>query len=110
MKQRDIYIANLNPGMGREQKGMRPVVIVSGDAMNGNLGLSLICPISSKIKNYAACVPLKKNRLNMLKQKSEIITFQIRTISQKRLRKKVGEISQQELEQVFKGLADVLKY
>ena len=29
-----IYLVNLNPGQGREQKGMRPVLVVSADAIN----------------------------------------------------------------------------
>ncbi|HTX51859.1 MAG TPA: type II toxin-antitoxin system PemK/MazF family toxin [Candidatus Baltobacteraceae bacterium] len=30
----EIYLVNLNPGQGREQKGVRPVLVVSADAIN----------------------------------------------------------------------------
>lgn len=110
MKQKDIYLADLNPNIGSEQAGIRLVVIISGEAMNSNFGVSIICPISGNIKNYASCVLLKKNPTNGLKSDSEIITFQIRTISHRRLKKKIGEISNEELDQVFRGLIDVLKY
>lgn len=110
MEQGEIYLADLNPNIGSEQAGVRPVVIISGNSMNANLGMSMICPISTKIKNYSSCVVLKKNSENNLDSDSEIITFQIRTISQKRLKKKIGKISNSQLEGIFKGLINVLKY
>lgn len=110
MKQKDIYLADLNPVKGSEQSGKRPVVIISGNAMNDNLGVAIVCPISSKIKNYATCVQLKKSATNNLKQNSEIITFQIRTISKNRLMKKLGKITNEELAEIFRGLNTVLNY
>ncbi|MHA3024895.1 type II toxin-antitoxin system PemK/MazF family toxin [Chromohalobacter israelensis] len=34
MRRGDIYLVSLNPTRGHEQKGMRPVLIVSPDAFN----------------------------------------------------------------------------
>jgi len=48
MKQRDIWMADLNPLKGSEQQGIRPVVIVSGNAMNDNLGICIICRLPLK--------------------------------------------------------------
>ncbi|MFA6991669.1 MAG: type II toxin-antitoxin system PemK/MazF family toxin [Candidatus Gracilibacteria bacterium] len=110
MKQKDIYLVDLNPVKGSEQSGKRPVVVVSGNTMNDNFGVAIVCPISSKIKNYPVCVQLKKNKTNNLKQDSEIITFQIRTISKNRLIKKLGKITDEDLAEVFKGLNTVLNY
>ena len=110
MRQKDIYWANLNPVRGREQQGRRPVVIVSGNAMNDNLGVFIICPISTKIKNYVGCLTLAKNKLNNLSADSEVFTFQIRTIAKERLVKKIGEITDQELRELISLLNDVLTY
>jgi mRNA interferase MazF len=110
MLQKDIYWANLNPAKGKEQKGERPVVIISGDTMNTNFGVSIICPISSKIKNYAGCVKLEKNKINKLNEDSEIITFQIRTIAKERMIKKIGEITDEQLKEIFHALNEVLYY
>ncbi len=41
----EIWFVNLNPAVGREQQGTRPVLIVSDKAFN-KLGLSVICPIT----------------------------------------------------------------
>lgn len=110
MKQKEIYIANLDPAKGKEQQGNRPVVIISGNILNNNLGICIICPITSKIKNYPACVIIEKNKMNNLSVKSEIITFQIRTITKDRLISKIGEITDQELQEIFNGLKKILTY
>lgn len=110
MKQRDIWMADLNPVKGSEQQGIRPVVIISGNAMNDNLGICIVCPLSSKIKNYAGCIVLSKDEINGLEQNSELITFQIRAISKGRLLRKLGEITKNQLETVKIGLNEILTY
>lgn len=110
MKQREIWISDLNPVKGSEQKGIRPVVIVSGNAMNDHLGICIACPLSSAIKNYAGCLVLKHDTINGLDQDSEVITFQIRTVSKERLVRKIGEITGDQLDLVIKGLNEILRY
>lgn len=110
MKQKEIYLANLNPTKGSEQKGTRPVVIISGEAMNQHLGVVIICPLSSKIKNYSACVQIKKDNKTNIQCDSEIITFQIRTIAKSRLIKKIGTISDKTLKEIFQGLSDIFTF
>ena len=46
MKQREIWLADLNPVKGSEQRGVRPVVILSGNSMNANLDICIVCPLS----------------------------------------------------------------
>ena len=41
----EIWQVNLDPSSGKEQRGMRPVLVVTGAAVNAS-GLCLICPIS----------------------------------------------------------------
>lgn len=110
MKQCDIWLADLNPVKGSEQRGIRPVVVISGNALNNHLNLAIICPLSSKIKNYPGCKVLKIDANNGLSVDSEVLVFQIRTISAERLVKKLGSISEEELRQIKLGLLDVLKY
>jgi mRNA interferase MazF len=110
MKQREIWIADLNPVKGSEQQGMRPVVIVSGNAMNDNLGICIICPLTSKIKNYAGGIVLNKDLINGLEQNSEVITFQIRSISKQRLIRKLGELTKVQLDTIKAGLNEILTY
>ncbi|MEK9184974.1 MAG: type II toxin-antitoxin system PemK/MazF family toxin [Patescibacteria group bacterium] len=110
MQQRDIYLADLNPVKGKEQKGKRPVVLISGNMMNENFDVCIICPISSKIKNYAGSVKLEKNKINKLDEDSEILAFQIRTIAKERMIKKIGEITNEQLKEIFYSLNEVFYY
>ncbi|MEO8514863.1 MAG: type II toxin-antitoxin system PemK/MazF family toxin [Ignavibacteria bacterium] len=110
MKQKDIYWAELDPVKGSEQRGKRPVVIISGDAMNNNLDIVICCPLSTSVKNYSGCIILERDGINNLKSDSEIITFQVRAISKARLTKKIGEISTSQLKYVITGLNEILVY
>ncbi|MDD5479695.1 type II toxin-antitoxin system PemK/MazF family toxin [Rhodoferax sp.] len=41
----DVWLVSLNPTLGKEQQGLRPVLVVSDKAFN-NLGLCVVCPIT----------------------------------------------------------------
>jgi mRNA interferase MazF len=110
MKQGEIWLADLNPVKGSEQKGVRPVVVISGNAMNDNLGIAIVCPLTTKIKNYAGCLLLRKDTVNGLSLDSEVITFQIRTLSGERFLNKLGEITKDQLQKIKNGLYDILTY
>ena len=109
-KQRDIYWANLNPSKGSEQAGKRPVVVVSGNTMNEHLPVCIVCPLSTKLKNYHTCTVLKKSKSNKLPADSEVITFQVRTISSDRLKSKAGSITTEELQDVVHKIGQLLHY
>jgi mRNA interferase MazF len=110
VKQKDIYYADLNP-RGRGGKAAPvPVVIISGETINSRLGLSIVCPIRKNVKYLGGCVTLKKDKLNRLKHDSEIIAFQVKTISHERLTKKIGEITSEQLAETILWLRDILKW
>jgi len=48
----DIIWINLNPTKGREQRGLRPALILSPQQYNDKVGMILACPITSKVKGY----------------------------------------------------------
>ena len=110
MKQGEIWYADLNPVKGGEQKGYRPVAIISGNMLNTYLPLVIVCPLTSKIKNYKGNPVLKAGKQNGLKQTSEVMIFHIRSISKERLIKKIGTISASQLAEMKQGLEDVLRY
>jgi mRNA interferase ChpB len=47
MKRGDIYVVSLDPTLGHEQKGSRPVVIVSPDEFNQVTQLPVVLPITT---------------------------------------------------------------
>ena len=110
MKQREIWYANLNPAMGSEQKGFRPVVIVSGNMLNKYLQIVIACPLTTKIKGYKGNVLLNPDDLNGLTKKSEVLTFHIRSISKDRMIKKLGYITSSQLATIKQTLDDIIRY
>ena len=110
MKQYEIWYANLNPTKGSEQQGFRPVVIISGNVVNEYLKIVIACPLTTKIKGYKGNILLEPDEINRLSDKSEILTFHIRSISKERLMKKIGSISENQLNELKNGLDDILRY
>jgi mRNA interferase MazF len=108
LKQAEIWLADLEPVKGSEQGKTRPIVIISGNTMNTHFPVVIVCPLSSTIKNYEGCVVISKNKLNGLAVDSEVISFQVRTVSKERLLKKLRVITNTQLSLVVNGLNDVL--
>lgn len=90
-----IFLVNLNPVQGSEQKGQRPVLVVSNQAVNKNLPICTIIPFSS-YKGYEKIYPTELiiNKIDTgLSKDSILMVQQIRTIDQARIvETKVGEI------------------
>lgn len=47
MKRGDIYLVSLDPTLGHEQQGTRPVLVISPDSFNSKTGTPFIVPITS---------------------------------------------------------------
>jgi mRNA interferase MazF len=107
MRQGEIWMSDLNPVIGSEQAGRRPVVILSGNLMNKFLQVVITAPLTSKIKNYQGNPILKPSTSNGLKLESELMVFHIRSISKVRLIEKIGEISKEELQTALATLNDI---
>ena len=110
MNQGEIWQADLNPVKGSEQAGFRPVVIISGNLLNRHLPVVIAVPLTTKIKNYKGNPVLAPSKTNGLSNDSEMMVFHIRSISKKRLVKKIGDINPVELELAVRTLNDLLKY
>lgn len=103
IKRYEIYVADLNPTIGSEIKKVRPVVIISQDEMNQYLETVVICPITSKLH------PQWRSRLQIsfMNKMAEIAVDKIRTISKKRLKKKIETLSKIEAAQLRKLITDM---
>ncbi len=110
MNQGEIWLADLNPTKGSEQAGTRPVVIVSGNMLNEHLGIIIVIPLTTKIKNFKGNPVLTPNKSNGLKEESEMLVFHVRSVSKDRLTRQLGSISAEELNRAIKTLNDILKY
>lgn len=91
MNQYDVYLADLNPTVGREQFGKRPVLIISNNYEN-LVDIVTIIPITS-LKNSRKIYPNELLLENELELPSILLCQQIRTISKSRLIKKLTTIN-----------------
>jgi len=91
----EIYFCSLDPTEGSEQRGTRPVLVISTDAVNHNLPVSTVLPLSSVKtgdKIYPTEITLSKE-ITGLPKLSVAMVQQIRTVSHRRLREYVGKIT-----------------
>lgn len=96
----DIFYANLNPTIGSEQDGIRPVLVVQNNKGNRFSPTIVIIPITSSLSkaNIPSHVELLKT--SGLDKKSIALVEQIRTLDKKRLLRKITSIAKEDLENV----------
>lgn len=103
----DIYWANLNPTVGHEQTGLRPVLILSHNIFNKHSGTVIAVAITSQPQKAGFPLTLELGDTKLPK-KSWAKISQIRTLSIKRLGKKLGKANTKELELVVEGLNEII--
>jgi len=57
----DVVWLTFSPTAGHEQAGRRPAVVISPEAYNAKVGLSLFCPVTSQVKGYPFEVALPED-------------------------------------------------
>ena len=103
MQRYEVYFADLNPTLGSEICKVRPVVVVSQNAMNKNLETVVVCPLTSSLH------PAWRSRLQIscAGKPAEIAVDQIRTISRNRLRQKIDSLSKADISQLRKLISEM---
>ena len=102
----DIFYANLNPVLGSEQGGLRPVLIIQNDIGNTYSPTTIIAAITSKIKRakIPTHIEINADRYHLEKD-SVILLEQVRTIDKQRLKERVSHLDPGIMEQVDFAIA-----
>ena len=103
----DIFWADLNPAKGHEQAGLRPVLILSQEVFNEKSGTVIAIALTSQPQRASYPLTLELSSPRLPKQTWAKIS-QIRTMSVERIGKKLGRVSDQELQQVVDGLNEII--
>jgi len=105
IKRGEIYLAALDPVMGRETAKTRPVVIVSNDKNNEFSGTVTVLPLTSKSPEivYPFEVLLFMGTANLPKD-SKIKADQIRTLDKSRIIKIIGVLDKKDLDAIDKAI------
>ena len=101
----DLFYADLNPVVGSEQGGIRPVLVIQNDVGNHFSPTVVAAALTSrKAKNSLPTHILLEN-VPGLAPTSLLLLEQLRTIDRKRLRGYIGRISKEKMLEVDAALA-----
>ena len=103
----EIWWADLNPVRGREQAGVRPVLVISHDIFNQRSGTVIALAITSQAPTAGFPITLEITTARLPKQ-SWVKISQIRTLSVERLSSRMGAITPEELDDVIEGLNEIV--
>jgi mRNA interferase MazF len=103
----DIVWADLDPVEGREQAGRRPVVVLSHDVFNERSGTVIAMALTSQPQRagFPLTLELKSGKLP---KPSWVKISQVRTLSTKRLGRKLGRLDPEDLELLVEGLNEII--
>jgi mRNA interferase MazF len=103
----DIYWADLNPVIGSEQGGFRPVLILSHNIFNDRSGTVIAVAITSQPQRAGFPLTFELSDTKLPK-KSWAKISQVRTLSTKRIGKKIARASPEELVSIIEGLNEII--
>lgn len=101
----ELYYAVLGQGVGSEQSGTRPVVILQNDVGNRYSPTTIIAPISGQKDTKAKLpthYPLKN--IGTLTNPSTVLLEQIRVIDKSRLGRTLGWLSQEHIQGIDQAI------
>ncbi len=103
----DVVWANLEPTVGREQAGQRPVVVLSADVFNERSGTVIAMALTSR--EPRAGFPLTHElKSPKLEKRAWVKIGQVRTLSSRRLGKKIGRVPPADLDRLVEGLNEII--
>ena len=105
VKRGDIFYADLSPVVGSEQGGIRPVIIIQNNIGNRYSPTVIISAITSQINKakLPTHVEISSEEYG-LNRDSVVLLEQIRTIDKKRLKEKIGHMTEEDMNKVNKSL------
>ncbi|MDM3856284.1 MAG: type II toxin-antitoxin system PemK/MazF family toxin [Aphanizomenon gracile PMC649.10] len=106
----EVWLVNLDPTIGTEISKKRPCIIVNDNAI-GILPLKIIVPVTDWKERYSIrpwMVKLELSTENSLAKVSSVDTFQIRSVSEIGLIRKLGQLSESQMQLISQALAVVL--
>ena len=103
----DIVWAQLDPTLGNEQQGLRPVVIISQDIFNEKSGTVIAMALTSQPQKAGFPLTLELTGKGLPKR-SWVKIGQIRTLSTLRIGRKIGKADHDELNRIIEGLEEII--
>jgi mRNA interferase MazF len=103
----DLRWADLEPTIGHEQAGQRPIVVLSADVFNERSGTVIAMALTSQQQRAGFPLTHELNSVKM-KKRAWLKISQIRTLSTRRLGRKIGRVSPEDLDRLVEGLNEII--
>lgn len=105
----DVYLANLDPYIGSEQGGTRPVVVLQNNTGNYYCPTLIIAPITSKAgKKPSQPTHYYAERIHGLELPGMVLLEQIKTIDKRRVKKYLGRMTRQQMDEIGEAIEEAL--
>lgn len=103
----EIRWADLNPVRGREQAGLRPVLVLSQDIFNERSGTVIAMALTTQVQRAGFPLTFELPDTGGIKR-SWVKISQIRTLAIERIGKKVGKVSPEQMTRIIEGLSEII--
>ena len=103
----EIYWADLNPTVGHEQGGLRPVLVISHEVFNQRSGTVIAMAITSQQPSAGFPLSLELSSAKLPKR-SWVKLSQIRTLSVERLQRRLATATEEEIVEALQGFGEIV--
>lgn len=100
----DIVVVNFYPKKGDEVGKIRPAVVISSDNANSILDTIVLLPLSTKLVNDMFPYRIRLSKRDKLRQDSDVLINQIRSLSKTRIKEKIARVTEDEYELIISAL------
>ena len=105
IKRGEIYYADLNPVVGSEQGGIRPIVVLQNDVGNKYSPTVIAAATTSRLTKAKLPTHIELTKDNTPMPKNSVVLLeQIRTIDKSRIKEKIGELPPDVMQQINDAL------
>ena len=101
----EIYYADLDPVVGSEQMGTRPVLILQNNVGNHFARTVIVAPITSRIHTKSK-IPTHSyiGMIGRMKYPSVVMLEQLRTLDKRRIGYYIGRLPEEKMQDVTRAL------
>ena len=104
IKRNEIYYADLNPVIGSEQGGVRPVLVIQNDMGNKYSPTTIVAAITSRQTKAKLPTHIEIGE-EVFEKDSVVLLEQIRTVDKSRLKEYVGTLDNRTMDRVNKAIS-----
>jgi len=106
----EIWLANLNPQKRANEVGkMRPVLVIQSDLLNNSdYPTTVVMPLTTRLIDDAQPLRYRIEKRDKLKQNSDVLIAQIRSIDNSRFVERLATIDDKEVQTILALLSEIL--